>query len=394
MAQIYFDHAATSWPKPAGVREALDEYFGEGGGNPGRSGHRMSIAASRIVEQARDNLAELFNIENPGQIVFTKNATEALNIAIRGILQPGDHAITSSIEHNSVMRPLRYLEAQGVEVTVVQCDANGILDPDEVAQSIKPNTRLLVTLHGSNVMGTLLPIKELAALARSKGIPYLIDASQTAGAIPIDVKALGLDLLAFTGHKGLLGLTGTGGIYIREGLSVNTLMQGGTGSDSDKEIQPEFMPDIHESGTLNVAGLAGLAAGVRYLLKKGVGHVSAHEQSLVARFISGVNDISGITLYGPPEINQQCGVISFNLEGLISSEVGLLLDQKYTIMSRVGLHCAPGAHRTLGTLPTGTVRFSFGDSNTLEEVDTSLAALAEISAFVEKQSSKEKISHG
>lgn len=384
MSPIYFDHAATSWPKPPSVRRAIEAYFGEAGGNPGRSGHRMSIAAARVVEDARQSLAELFHIEDSGRIAFTKNATEALNLAIYGLLLPGDHAITTGIEHNSVMRPLRHLETLGVQLTVIPCAPDGTLHLDQVAQAIRPNTRLLITLHGSNVSGALLPIDELARIARNNGVPYLVDASQTAGAIPIDIERLGLDLLAFTGHKSLLGPTGTGGLYTHEDLELRPLTRGGTGSASDRETQPLFMPDVYESGTLNVMGLAGLAAGVGFISETGIGRIAAHERDLVTQFIVGAQDIPGMVLYGPP-VEPRCAVVSFNLGGLLPSEVGHLLDQEYGILCRVGLHCAPGAHQSLATFPGGTVRFSFGYSNTTDEIHRSLEALREIAEWDSKQ---------
>jgi len=380
---IYFDNAATSWPKPPEVRAALEAYFGQAGGNPGRSGHRMSIAAARIVEQARDRLAEIINADDSTQVVLTKNATEGLNIAIHGLLQPGDHAVTTSIEHNSVMRPLRHLESLGTELTVVACNRTGMLDPNEVRNALRPNTRLLITTHGSNVMGSLMPLENLAAIARKSGVPYLVDASQTAGVIPIDVEAQGLDLVAVTGHKGLLGPTGTGGLYIRAGLKLRPLMRGGTGSRSDLEVQPDFLPDILESGTLNVLGFAGLAAGIEHILEVGVSQVESHERALVARFLAGAERIERVTTYGPENLADRCGVLSFNIEGLTPSEVGTLLDQKYNIMSRVGLHCAPGAHKTIGTFPTGSVRFGFSLANTEAEVDTALSAIEEISDWAD-----------
>jgi cysteine desulfurase family protein len=381
---IYFDNAATSWPKPAPVCAALTDYFGEAGGNPGRSGHRMSIAAARVVEGAREALADLFRAGDPSRIVFTQNATHALNLALYGLLRPGDHVVTTSVEHNSVMRPLRHLESRGVEMTVVSCANDGTLDVQSVRRAIRPSTRLLVTTHASNVAGTLLPVAELGRLSREQGILYLVDAAQTAGAAPIDVQEMRVDLLAFTGHKALLGPTGTGGLYIREGIELTPLMRGGTGSESAREIQPEFLPDAHESGTLNVAGIAGLAAGVRFLRGLGIEAVQANERKLVARFLGGASEIPRLVVYGPRDAARQSGVVSFNLAGVVPSEAGLLLDQSFGIMARTGLHCAPAAHRTLGSFPEGTVRFSFGWFNTAEEVETALQALREIAAWAAK----------
>ena len=384
MRTIYFDNAATSWPKPAAVRAALDDYFGDAGGNPGRSAHRMSVAAARIVENAREALAELFHANDPSRIVFTQNATHALNLALYGLLRPGDHVVTTSMEHNSVMRPLRHLETLGVELTVVACHPDGMLDVDGLRRALQPGTRLLVTTHGSNVVGALTPLSAVAALARERGILYLVDAAQTAGAIPIDVQEMGMDLLAFSGHKGLLGPTGTGGLYIREEVVLAPLLRGGTGSDSAQETQPEFLPDVHESGTLNVAGIAGLGAGVLFLSEIGIEAVMTHERKLVAQFLAGAAEISGITVYGPQEAALQCGVVSFNVAGAMPSEVALILDQSFGIMARPGLHCAPGAHHTLGTFPTGTVRFSFGWFNTPDEVDAAVEALREIAVWATK----------
>lgn len=378
---IYFDNAATSWPKPPEVRVAVDTYFGEAGGNPGRSGHRMSIAAARVVEGARDALAELIEVEDPSRIVLTKNATEGLNIAISGMLAPGDHAVTTSIEHNSVMRPLRHLESAGLDLTVVGCSPEGLLDPDDVRSALRPNTKLIAMLHGSNVLGSVLPIEQVAEVGRAAGVPCLIDAAQTAGVIPIDVTATGIDMVAMTGHKGLLGPTGTGGLYVRPGLAIQPLMRGGTGSRSDLETQPDFMPDMYESGTLNVAGLAGLAAGVRYALGIGIDKIAHHERTLVDRFLTGANAIDGLTVHGPKQLDERCGVLSFNIDGLTPSEIGTLLDQQFGIMCRVGLHCAPGAHRTMGTFPTGSVRFGFSIANTVEEVEYALGAVEEIASW-------------
>ncbi|HEX5630991.1 MAG TPA: aminotransferase class V-fold PLP-dependent enzyme [Acidimicrobiia bacterium] len=381
-APIYFDHAATSWPKPSVVPEAVGRYFGDAGGNPGRSGHRMSIAAAQLVEEARDRMATLLGVADPARVAFTKNATEALNVAIYGMVpRGGGHVVTTSCEHNSVMRPLRHLESLGTEVTVVPGDATGMIDASAVAAALRPDSSLVVTVHGSNVTGALLPVAAISAAARDRGVPYLVDASQTAGAIPIDCTALGIPLLAFTGHKALLGPTGTGGLVVGEGITVPALLRGGTGSRSDLEVQPDFLPDSLESGTLNVAGLAGLGAAAGHLLSVGVDQVAVHERGLVDRFRRGAGGIAGVVLYGPDDPELRCGVVSFNVSGLSCSEVGTMLDRDFDIMSRVGLHCSPGSHRTIGTFPTGTVRFGFGLSNSTAEVDTAVAAIAEIAAW-------------
>jgi cysteine desulfurase family protein len=378
---IYFDNAATSWPKPEAVRAAIRDSFSEAGGNPGRSGHRMSVAAARIVENAREAVAGLFHAADPSRIAFAHNATHALNLALLGLLHPGDHVITSGIEHNSVMRPLRYLETLGVGLTVVPCGPDGIPDPKDVRRAMRTHTRLVVTTHASNVIGALTPIAALAAAAHERGVPCLVDASQTAGAIPIDVEESGVDLLAFTGHKGLLGPTGTGGLYIREGVAPAPLIRGGTGSESAHEIQPEFLPDAYESGTANVAGIAGLGVAARFLSEIGIEAVRAHERRLVEQFLAGASEIPGIILYGPRDAALRCGLVSFNVAGATSSEIGLILDDSFGIMARTGLHCAPAAHRTLGTFPVGTVRFSFGWFNTADEVEEALGALRKIAVW-------------
>jgi cysteine desulfurase family protein len=378
---IYFDNAATSWPKPPSVAAAVAEQLTNAGGNPGRSGHRLSVAAARTVENARELLAGVFRVADPGRIVFAHNATHALNLALYGLLRAGDRVVTTGVEHNSVMRPLRHLEATGIEVAVVPCGADGSLDLLKVEQALQPGAHLLVTTHASNVTGTIMPVADLAVMARSHGASYLVDAAQTAGTVPIDVERLGVDLLAFTGHKGLFGPTGTGGLYVREGVELAPLVRGGTGSDSAHEIQPQFMPDIYESGTLNVAGIAGLAAGVRFLMNMGIDAVQAHERELASRFVGEASAIPGITIHGPSDAGRRCGIVSFNVAGMSPSEVGLVLDDSFDIMARTGLHCAPAAHRTLGTFPDGTVRFGLGWFNTAAEVDTAVEALRQIAAW-------------
>jgi len=376
---IYFDNAATSWPKPPGVVEAMVHFMDDVGANPGRSGHRLSVEAGRIVYDAREAVAELFNAPDPLRVVFGLNVTEALNLALRGLLRPGDHVITSSMEHNSMMRPLRALERQGVQVTVVRCSPEGFLDPADVEKALRPNTVMIALNHASNVVGTLLPVAEVARIARQHGLLLLVDAAQTAGAYPIDVQADGIDLLGFTGHKSLYGPMGTGGLIIGERVDLarlEPLKRGGTGSRSELEEQPDFLPDMCESGTPNAVGLAGLAAGVRWVLETGVEAIRQHEVALTQRLIEGLKAIPGVTVYGGLETTRQVAVVSFNVEGLEPSEVGLRLDEEYGILCRVGLHCAPAAHRTIGTFPRGTVRFGLGYFNTVEEVERAMEAVA------------------
>lgn len=378
---IYFDHAATSWPKPDAVVAAVCEQLRQGGGNPGRSGHRMSIAASRVVMRARECVAQFLGVSDPSRVAFAPHATHALNLAMYGLLRPGDHVVTTSLEHNSVMRPLRDLESAGVAVSVVPCDAHGVLDLEAARRAMTRETRLVVATHASNVTGTIMPIEALARLAHAHGALMLVDAAQTAGALPINIGATGIDLLAFTGHKGLMGPTGTGGLYVREGVPLRPLVRGGTGSDSAHERQPDFMPDAFESGTCHIEGLAGLGAAVEFITDVGLDAIRAHEQSLVARFLGRASEVPGLIVYGPPNVADRTGVISVNLQSASPSEVGLVLDETFGIMVRVGLHCAPAAHATIGTMPTGTVRFSVGWFNTLDQVDRAIEALRDTAAW-------------
>lgn len=378
---IYLDHAATSWPKPPEVIRAMTDFLERAGGNPGRSGHRLSVAAGRIVYDAREAVAELFHAADPLKVIFTANATHAINLALRGLLRPGDHVVTSSIEHNAVMRPLRSLEKQGIRCTVVPCGRDGAMDPMSLARSIQPATRLVVVTHASNVMGTILPIAAIAAIAHQAGAWLLVDAAQTAGVLPIDMQAMGIDLLAFTGHKGLQGPPGTGGLVIGEAIHTEhmaPLVCGGTGSRSEFEIQPEDCPDKYESGTLNGPGIAGLGAGVRWVLKRGVDAIRDHEIRLARLLAEGVGAMAGTTLYGSGEWEQRTSVVSFTAAGHRVSEIGLRLDEDFEIMARVGLHCAPAAHRTIGSFREGTVRLAPGVHTTEDEVRTTIAALTRI----------------
>jgi cysteine desulfurase family protein len=375
---IYFDNSATSWPKPKTVALAMMEFLNEVGANPGRSAHRLSVEAGRIVNNARENLARLFNLKDPMRVVFGLNATDALNLGIRGILEKGDHVITGSMEHNSVMRPLRDLEQKGVELTVAQCSKEGFLEPQDVNGAIKKNTKLIVLNQASNVVGSLLPISEVGMIARENEILFMVDAAQTAGCVPIDIEADCIDLLAFTGHKSLLGPQGTGGLTIGEKVNLNELTpikSGGTGSRSEYEYQPDFLPDKYESGTMNTVGLAGLAAGVRFVLDESVEKIRNKEIELTRRFLSGASEISNLKLFGGCDEKKQTSTISFTLNNISQSEAGLILDEEYGILCRVGLHCAPSAHKTIGTFPNGTIRFGLGYFNTQEEVDFALEAL-------------------
>jgi cysteine desulfurase family protein len=304
--------------------------------------------------------------------------TEAINLALRGLLRPGDHVITSSMEHNSVMRPLRALERERVQVTVVPCSPEGCLDPADVERAIRPNTAMIALNHASNVAGTLWPVAEVGRIARQRHVLLLVDAAQTAGAYPVDVQADAIDLLAFTGHKSLYGPMGTGGLVIGERVNVERLeplRRGGTGSRSEEELQPEFLPDRFESGTPNAAGLAGLLAAVRWLQARGVDTIHQHEMGLTRQLIAGLGRIPGVSVYGRQDASRQTATISFNIAGMEPSTVGQRLDEEYGILCRVGLHCAPAAHRTLGTFPAGTVRFGLGAFNTAEDIEQALQAV-------------------
>lgn len=378
---LYLDNAATSWPKPPGVAQAMSYFLDEVGANPGRSGHRMSIEAARIVYAAREAVAALFGAPDPLRVIFGLNITDGLNLALHGLLKPGDHVITSSMEHNAVMRPLNDLQQRGVVYTRVACQADGTLYPALVEQAIRPNTRLIVLNQASNVCGTLLPVREVGRIARQKGLLYLVDTAQSAGVIPVDLEKDSIDLLAFTGHKSLYGPMGTGGLVIGPRVDPSelfTLRQGGTGSRSEREVQPDFCPDRFESGTPNAVGLAGLLAALKWLQAQGVAQIQTHKEALCAALLEGLVNIPGVIVYGPRDASRQTATVGFNIQGVEPSEVGLRLDEEHNILCRVGLHCAPAAHQTLGTFPGGCVRFSLGTFNTLADVRQAVAAVREL----------------
>lgn len=378
---IYLDNAATSWPKPPAVAEAMRHFIDEVGANPGRSGHRRSVEAGRVVYETREAVCHLFDFPDPLRVTFAPNVTFAINLALRGLLRPGDHVVTSAMEHNAVMRPLRALVQRGIELTVVPCSPEGSLNPEEVRRALRPETTMVVINHASNVSGTILPVGQVGRIAREAGLLLLVDTAQTAGALPLSMPDLQIDLLAFTGHKSLLGPPGTGGLLIGERVPLeqfDPLVRGGTGSRSEHEVQPDFLPDKFESGTQNAVGLAGLQAGLGYLQEHGVDTVRAHEMALTARLLAGLQAIPAVTIHGPADPSRQTATVSFTLQGRQPSAVSQYLDEAHGIATRPGLHCAPAAHHTLGTFPTGTVRLSAGAFTTQEEIDDAVEAIREI----------------
>ena len=374
---IYFDNAATTLQKPECVLRAVIEAMGTFG-NPGRGVHEPALAASRGVYETRCALAQLFHGENPARIAFTANATAALNTAIKGILNPGDHVITTAMEHNSVLRPLYELEDRGVELTILPADDRGRIDYNAISAAIRDNTRAIVCTHGSNLTGNLLDIGKIGAIAKAHGLLFVVDASQTAGVFPIDVQKMDIDILCFTGHKGLLGPQGTGGLYVREGVDVRPLLTGGSGVQSHSKTHPAQMPTALESGTLNAHGLAGLNAGVRWLLETGIDTLRQKELDLMWAFYEGVREIPEITVYGDFSARERCPIVSLNVRDYDSSQVSDALFSQYGIATRPGAHCAPLMHDALGTGSRGGVRFSFSHYNTMEEIKIAIAALREI----------------
>lgn len=378
---IYLDNAATSYPKPEKVYEEINKCLREYCANPGRGGHAMSIASGKAVLDAREILSEFFNCRNSMQLSFTKNATEALNIAIKGCLQSGDHVITTCMEHNSVIRPLRTLERDlGIEITIIKGNDFGEIDPEEVRKAIGKNTKLIVSTLSSNVNGIVMPVKEIGRIARESGVLFLVDGSQGAGSIQIDVEDMNIDLLAFPGHKGLMGPQGIGGLYVREGVSIYPLLQGGTGSNSEYVYQPDFMPDLLESGTLNTPGIVGLGAGVGFINGFGIKNIQLHKHQLVKRLHEGIEELGGVKIYSKKEMENNSGIVAMNFTEADSTEVSYVLDKVYGIATRAGLHCSPVSHGILGTVKSGIVRFSVGCFNTLEEIDKTLEALREIAS--------------
>ncbi len=378
---IYLDNAATSFPKPPTVPEAIVDFMTLVGANPGRSAHRLSVEAERIRYGTREAVAALFNHPDPQRVVFTPNITAAINLVLLGMVGPGDRVVVTGMEHNSVMRPLRFLERCGATVDLVETAPDGTIDPADVGRALARPARLVCTLHASNVIGTIVPIGEIGRICRDRGVPYLVDAAQTAGSVPIDLGTDAVDMLAFTGHKGLLGPTGTGGLVLSaefEEKLIEPLTFGGTGSRSEREYQPEFLPDRFESGTPNIAGIAGLFAGIDYIRKRGIADIRAHESGLTRRLIDGLNAIGNITVYGTADTDRRTAAVSFRIIGVDNGVVVRRLSEEFDIMCRAGLHCGPRAHKTFGTFPEGTVRLSAGPFNTEADIDAALSAVAAI----------------
>ncbi|MEJ2470143.1 MAG: aminotransferase class V-fold PLP-dependent enzyme [Desulfuromonadales bacterium] len=377
---IYLDNAATSFPKPEPVIEAVVDHLRQSAANPGRGGHQLALRAGRLVMECRESLAAFFGIDDASRIAFTANATEAINLGLFGLLQPGDRVVTTSMEHNAVVRPLRALSDQGVEVVRVMADARGFVDPRTLYQTCGQDTRLLIMTHCSNVTGTLQAIEEIGPWCRERRIVFMVDAAQSAGLFPIDVEQMAIDLLAVPGHKGLLGPAGTGFLYVHPDLDLRPLLYGGTGNLSQSQQQPAEMPERLESGTLNTVGLAGLNAGLQFLQATGLDTIRRHEQKLLAMLMDGLHSLSAVTVHGPPQADQHGGALSFSVKNLDPAMLGFRLDHEYGICCRVGLHCAPEAHGTIGTLAEGTVRLSPGYFNTSAEIEGTLTAIETIVA--------------
>ena len=379
---IYLDNAATTFPKPEEVYTFMDRAYRSFGVNPGRSGFDLCIEAGALVDETRKLLCKFFNGTDHNRLVFAYNSTDALNLLINGMLRPGDHAVSTTLEHNSVLRPLYHLSRDGVEVDLVPFDEDGLVDPEAIKAKFKPNTRLVVVNHASNVIGTVLDIQGIGKLCREAGIPFAIDASQSAGKIPIDMEEQFLDVVAFTGHKTLFGPTGIGGLYVREGIEIRHTRAGGSGVRSADRAHLDEYPWRLEYGTPNVAGIAGLQAGVKWVLGQSIDALHAHEMKLLGQLRDGLAEIPGVTLYCQEDLTNHVGVLAFNVEGMDAGDVGTLLDVDHDIACRTGLHCAPLVHEGIGTSEMrGAVRLSIGPFNTEEHIEAAIEGVQEIAEF-------------
>lgn len=375
---IYLDNGATSYPKPKGMLREMNRCISRYCGNPGRSGHAMSMKTAEKIYETRNDLAKLLNIKDPSRIIFTSNTTEALNIGIKGSLNKGDHVITTTMEHNSVLRPLKTLESQGVETTLIKCSKEGCLDLKELEKEIKENTKLIICTHSSNVTGTIMPINEIGKLAARKGLLFMVDGAQSGGNLPIDTEDINLHMLAMPGHKGLLGPMGTGFLYVKEGTQLNTLMEGGTGTNSKELSQPMDLPERYESGTLNAPGIIGLGYSAKLIREIGVENIRLHEHELIKVLGDALRDMKNVRVYGPKDCNKKTGVLAFNINNMNCEEVCQRLGSNYGIAGRGGFHCAGLAHKTIGTYDTGAVRLSVGPYNTKQDIKQAIRAIYQI----------------
>jgi len=381
---IYLDNAATAWPKPESVYSYMLEFYRNYGVNPGRSGYDLAIEAGNALEQLRTKLNRFFGGDETAdeRVCFGYNATDALNLIIQGTLSAGDHVVSTNLEHNSVIRPINHLVRDGgVQVTYLPFDSQGFIDPDDVKKAIRPNTKLVIVNHGSNVIGTIQPIAEIGAICRERNISFAVDTSQTAGAIPINMKAMNIDMLAFTGHKALLGCTGIGGLCLRKHVELRHTRSGGTGVKSAYPYQLEEYPYRMEFGTPNLVGIAALTAGQRWIEEQGMSNIYAHELKLTRQLVEGFRKIEGVRLYCADNLDNHLSTVSMNVEGMDAGNVGIMLDGEFNIAVRTGLHCAPLVHEQLGTIDKhGSVRFSIGPFNTVEQIESAIEAVSEIAA--------------
>ncbi|MBS1257344.1 MAG: Cysteine desulfurase [Candidatus Scalindua arabica] len=376
---IYLDNAATTFPKPESVYAAMDKFLREKCANPGRAGHRMSVETEQEIEKARVTLAKFLGIKHPERMVFTFNATDALNIGIKGLLCEGDHVITSKLEHNSVSRPLAGLEKYGViTVTRVANSDDGFINANDIRNAIESNTKLIACTHASNVLGTIQPIREIGKVAREKEIVFMVDAAQTVGVCDIDIEVQNVDMLAFTGHKGPFGPPGSGGLYVGENVKLRAWREGGTGFEPESLSQPDTLPFMLESGTPNSVGIVGLRTGIEFCIKEGIDKIRTHERNLALRLVKALESDDRFKIYGSKDENEKVGIVSLNIKGFDSGEVGAILDNRYNVAVRPGMHCAPHIHREIGTFPEGMIRISPGYFNTVNDIEETITGLKAI----------------
>ena len=376
---LYLDNAATSFPKPEVVYRELQDYLRRDGANPGRGGHQWAVRVEKTLDDTRSLLARFFGMDDYRRVIFTLNGTDSLNMAIKGVVRPGDHVVTSLLEHNSVSRPLKQLESDGIiSLTQLPFSQEGFIDPDDFRRALTSRTRLVVLLHASNVLGTMQPVAEVGGICRRHEALFLVDAAQTAGILPIDMQGMQIDLLAFPGHKAMFGPPGTGVLLVGHRVQPVPWREGGTGFDSEDPVQPRQLPYLLEGGTPNTLGVAALRAGLRFVTGEGLDRIRGHEQRLLTRLIESLRDNPKIRLYGSLDLSRRVGSLALNREGYTASEVGMILDNAFEIAVRPGLHCAPYLHRELGTAPEGAIRISPGYFNTEEDIERCLSALEQL----------------